>query len=168
MQLYEITSQYNQLQALLDTALDEDADMAEAVQNTMEGLKDDLEGAASDIVKTILQLEANEKMLKSEEARLQMRRKRQEAGKNAVRTSLRDIMDASGISKISTILKNISLTKGRVTMSIDNESEIPDEYILDSKVVYEYDKKAIKAKLDAGETVAGCSLVTGDKFIQLR
>ena len=91
-------------------------------------------------------------------SRLQMKRR-------AVNDAIMTIMDATGQDKIPHPLATISRRKGRPSVTIINEEEIPTQL---TKTVRTADKTAIKKQLEAGEDVPGATLDIGADTVSMR
>ncbi len=103
--------------------------------------------------------------LKAQEAEMKARRERLEARSDAFRGRLLTLLDAMGLAKLERPRATISKQSGRMSVRIINEADIPTQL---RKVVSSPDKSAIKAQLDAGETVPGAELVRGDDVVSVR
>ena len=64
-------------------------------------------------------------------------------------------------------IKQAILTKPRKVLSIADEEKLSDEY-RQQVISYKTDKKAIEAKLKAGEKVAGAELVDSDYGLRIK
>lgn len=75
------------------------------------------------------------------------------------------VMDAAKTSKITTAAGTVSILPGRVSLALADGFEAPQGY---GRARFDPDKPAIKAALEAGETMPGASLVVGDRIVQVR
>lgn len=103
--------------------------------------------------------------IKAQEADLKARRARYEAREEAFRKQMLLLLDAMGMKKLERPRGTISRRAGGVSCIITDEAAIPSQLC---KVVSTPDKAAIKAQLQAGETVPGAALVTGDDGVTVR
>jgi len=83
----------------------------------------------------------------------------------AISKSLGAILDATNQSKVVHPLATISRTKGRTSLHIIDESEIPSQLTV---TTVKPDNTAIKKALEAGEVVPGAELVTSDAGVTVR
>lgn len=75
------------------------------------------------------------------------------------------VLDAVGLRRMVTSAGTVSVSPGRVSVALDADFEPPQGY---QKVRVDPDKTAIKAALEAGETMPGARLVTGNPIVQVR
>lgn len=140
------------------------ADDADAFWTTLDGETDALDmidrhlaAAQSDA--------ALAEAIKAQEADLKARRDRIEMRGKAHRDVIRTIMQASGQRKLERPRGTLSLSAARLSLSITDEAAIPTQLC---KTVTSPDRAAIKAQLEAGETVPGAELVRGDETLTVR
>lgn len=93
------------------------------------------------------------------------RAKRLEDRAEAMTRAMGELLDATGQRKIAHPLGTVSRTKGRQTVQIVDEAEVPSQLC---KVVSSPDRAAIKAQLEAGETVPGAVLQTSPDGVSVR
>jgi hypothetical protein len=77
------------------------------------------------------------------------------------------VLDAIGETKIQRPIGTISRTKGRQSLEVFDEAEIPSQ-LMRTKITIEPDTAAIKAQLEAGVIVPGAQLKTGEPGITVR
>jgi hypothetical protein len=75
------------------------------------------------------------------------------------------ILDTIGETKVALDVATVSRTAGRPKVSVIDEDQIPTQL---TKATYKPDLAAIKAQLEAGESVPGAELITGNKSINVR
>ena len=75
------------------------------------------------------------------------------------------VLDATGLRKMQTPAGTVSMSPGRVSLALADDFTPPQGY---ARTRIEPDKTAIKAALEAGETMPGASLVTGKPIVQVR
>jgi capsid protein len=74
------------------------------------------------------------------------------------------VMDATGLRKMQTPAGTVSVSPGRVSLALADDFTPPQGY---ARTKIEPDKAAIKAALEAGETMPGASLVTGKPIVKV-
>jgi hypothetical protein len=77
------------------------------------------------------------------------------------------VLDAIGETKIQRPIGTISRTKGRQSLEVFDEAEIPSQ-LMRTKITIEPDTAAIKAQLEAGVIVPGAQIKTGEPGITVR
>ena len=152
--------------------------MADAIATTDEhddepGFLDTLDGAtdavdiADFLIDGILSDEALTEAIKVQEAALKSRRERIETRAKAKRRVAVELLEAAGLKKMERPRATISRLAGRVGVSITDEASIPSQLCV-TKTITSPDKAAIKAQLEAGETVPGAALVRGPDSLSVR
>lgn len=159
--LYELTGKYLQLLELA-----QDPDVPEDVfLDTVEGLEGEIQLKAENVVKFIMSLEGSIEAVTKEIQRLTARKRTLQNRDDGIREYLRRNMDLTGISRIECSLFLISLAAGRPMVVIEDESAIPEEYLV---VTTRPDKTKILADLKAGKEVPGCQLGTSKPSLRIR
>jgi len=74
------------------------------------------------------------------------------------------VLDATGLRKMATPAGTVSMSPGRVSLALADDFTPPQGY---ARIKIEPDKAAIKADLEAGETMLGASLVTGKPIVKV-
>jgi len=74
------------------------------------------------------------------------------------------VLDAVGLRKMATPAGTVSVSPGRVSLALADDFTAPQGY---ARTKIEPDKAAIKAALEAGETMPGASLVTGKPIVKV-
>ena len=74
------------------------------------------------------------------------------------------VLDATGLRKMSTPAGAVSVSPGRVSLALADDFTPPQGY---ARTKIEPDKAAIKAALEAGETMPGASLVVGKPIVKV-
>lgn len=105
--------------------------------------------------------------IKAREADLKVRRERIEMRAAAHRKNLRLVLQHAALPKAERPLATVSLRPGTVSVRIVNEADIPSQLMRET-ISRAPDKAAIKAQLEAGETVPGAELARGDETISIR
>lgn len=74
------------------------------------------------------------------------------------------VLDATGLRKMQTPAGTVSVSPGRVSLALADDFTPPQGY---ARIKIEPDKAAIKAALEAGETMPGASLVVGKPIVKV-
>lgn len=98
---------------------------------------------------------------------LSARKKRLDDRAAARKATVLTVMQAMGMQKLERPLATLSVRKGSVRVNITDEASVPSQ-LCTVKTVRNPDKAAIKKQIDAGETVPGAELVTGDETLTVR
>lgn len=162
--LYELTGQFKELSILADGV---DEDMAVAVRDTMEAIEGEFQEKGKAIAMIALNIDGDLEAIQSQIDRLTERKRVITNRKNSLKEYLRENMDASGITKITHPLFTITCGKGRPSVVIDNEADIPDEY-MSVKTTMSPDKTAIAAAIKAGLEVPGAHSEIGKSSISIK
>ena len=93
------------------------------------------------------------------------RAKRIAARSDAQKKAILSILQATGEKKLERPLGTVSRRAGGISLRITDEAEIPSQLTV---TTVSPDKAAIKKALQAGESVPGAELVTGDETISVR
>ena len=151
--LYDLTGQYLALAELAD-----DPNMPEdALTDTLEGLEGEIEIKAQALLQVVSGMEGDTTAIDQEIKRLSARKQVIKNRADRLRRYLFDNMTATGINKISCPLFQITLSKPRPMVVVENEDLIPDQYV--KTAVHKRPIKAdILAALKKGEAVPGCAL----------
>lgn len=162
--LYEISEQYKELEALADS---DDENMQEAVATTLECITGDFQDKAQALVTVVHNMDSDVDALDAEIKRLQARKTAIKNRQDSMREYLRDNMERTGIKKISCPLFTITCVTGREISVINNEDEIPDEYMT-VKTEVRPDKAAITKALKGGVEIPGASLDRAKSSIRIK
>lgn len=141
-------------------------DDEEAFLDTLDGETDALDLLDAEI-SAVQSDEALAKAIKSCESDLKTRRERIEMRADAHRKNLRLILGAIGISKAERPAATVSIRPGTLSVRITDEAEIPSQLMRET-VTRAPDKAAIKAQIEAGETVPGAEMARGDDVLTVR
>ena len=158
MQLYKITEDYRALQ---------DMDDCEAVTETLELIEGEFKDKAENCLSVIANWSSDVEQIDVEIKRLQAMKKSYVNKQESLKEYLRTNMEATGISKIECSLFKISLGKGNPVAVINNEDEIPDEYVT-VKTVIAPDKREILKALKGGAEIPGASLEIGQSKLTIK
>ena len=156
--LYQLAAEYRQAQSdLIDLDLDE-----QTIADTLEGLSGTLEAKATNVGFMIRNLEGLAFQIKDAEVAMAARRKAIENRAEAIRAYLLNNMVACNISKIESPYFALTVRKNPAKVVIDDAGAIPcDLYRYPEAPPPEPDKKAIKAAIESGVSVAGAHLEQG-------
>lgn len=105
--------------------------------------------------------------IKAQEARIKERRQRIEMRQDAARRMIGRVLTAAGAKKAERPLATVSVREGNLSVRITDEASIPSQ-LCTVKTTTAPDKAAIKAQIEAGETVPGAILVRGDDVVTVR
>ena len=142
-QLYALTGQMAELQALFDT---DDESLKEALQNAMNEIQGEFELKADSIVRLRRNIESDVQAIDKEVERLNELKRLKKNSLNEISDYLRRNMEAANLKTIKRPLFTITLALAPERAIIDNLDEIPDELVVVSSAV-DPDKKAILARL---------------------
>lgn len=161
MKLYELTGQLKGLQLLADT--DESIDIAD----TLQALEGEFSVKADGIAKILAVIDGDTDCIDAEIDRLKQMKSAKVSRKERLKDYLRTNMEAAGIKKISCPLFTITLVDGREIAIIDDEAQLPDEYV-EVKTAIAPDKNAIAAALKSGITINGAHLERAISSIRIK
>lgn len=105
--------------------------------------------------------------IKSQESALRSRRHRIEMRASAHRRNLRLLLSHAGLKKAERPCATVSIRLGSMSVAITNEADVPTQ-LMREKVTRSPDMAAIKAQIEAGETVPGAELVRGEDIVSVR
>ena len=159
--LYELSDEYQVAQnRLVELDFDE-----QTIADTLEGLAGDLEAKAINVGMFIRNLEASADAIKEAEKQMADRRKSLEKKADAIKTYLKNNMQACGITKIESPYFALTLKKNPPAVVIDDAGQVPSNLYVYPEAPEPYpDKKAIADLLKAGEEVTGCHLEQAERL----
>ena len=155
--LYELATEY---QDALMTLTDMDD---EAVIDTLEGLKGELEVKAVNVAMYCGNITATINAMKEAEKRIADRRKVYENKVININKYLKKNMENAGIHKIETPEMKLAIQKNPPRVNINDETAVPEEF-WNERTTIALDKKMLKAALEKDE-VAGCELVQETRLV---
>lgn len=126
MKLYEITGA---LLELLEMATEQELDQ-KTINDTMEVMEFEFEEKADGYAKVIKTLEGNVDSLDKEIERLTKRKNTVKNNIASIKRNLEGAMITTGKTKFKTLLFNFGIQKNPVSVVIDDESQIPEEYLV--------------------------------------
>lgn len=142
-QLYKLTGQMAELQAMADT---DDEGLKQALQDTMDAIQGEFEVKADNIVMLRRNIEGDIDAIEKEVERLNELKRVKKNSVSQISDYLRRNMEAADIKSIKRPLFTITLALAPEKVIVDKEDEIPDDFI-ETKTVFAPDKKSIAAKL---------------------
>lgn len=115
------------------------------------------------LIRSRVEAQEVEKAMKEIAAIYTTRARRYAAQAAACSKGLGKMIDAIGEKKVTHDLATVSRTKPRVSLSVTDPDQIPSQLCKLTP-----DNAAIKAQLEAGETVPGAELTTGEPGVTVR
>ena len=161
--LYEMTGRLLALAELLDDPFVPD----DAVRDTIEAVEGEIEIKAEGILKFVANLDGDIKAIEYELQRLQGRKRVLENRQARLRDYLRHNMEVTGISRIECSLFLITLAKGRAVVLVENEDQVPEEYVV-TTISKRLDKARILRDLKAGQDIPGVTLGTSSPSLRIK
>ena len=177
LKLYELTEQYRQVGALLETAAeaaangDEGAaEMEQVWKDTLEGITGSVDQKLLNIARLVREKQAEADAIKAEKQRIEKRQKAAERSADWLRGYMSFAMDQTGLSKAKDEVISISYGAGRPKVSVTNMDALLGR--ADVWKPYKYDeanldKTGLKERLEAGEQIDGLELVA-EKVLTIR
>lgn len=167
MNLYQITSE---LQAVIDGILEGGIDSPEAQQALDEhlaGLDEALDQKAEDYAAVIMSLQARSDARAAEAKRIRELANADATVAQRLKERLKQAMETTGRARIDTTRFRLTVASngGKQPMLIEDESAIPPEFIVQ---VPEVDRDAVRAVLEAGRPVPGCTLVPRGTSLRIK
>ena len=162
--LYNITNKFAEL---IEKAQDEE--LTEQEYNQLaEELALELQNKSANIIGYIKNTEILIDAIKAEEKRLSDMRKAGEAKLEKFKQYVKENMERLGLEKIPTELGNLTIAKNPISIEIENEDEIPEEfkqYVVTAKI----DKTAIKKHFqETGEIVEGTRVINNKTSLRIK
>ena len=135
----------------------------QAVIDTLESLEGEFKLKSTNVAKYIKNLENILDGMKESESNMRQRRVSLEKKIHHMREYLRNNLEKSGIKQIDAPDISISMQKNPYKVVINNENEIPEDFI-DTKETKTVNKEKIKEALKDGKEVPGCELVQENRI----
>lgn len=148
MKLYELSQQYSQLMELVEE-LDEIT-----FRDTLESIQEEIDDKVENTVKLMRSFQGDVEAIKSEEKRLADRRRAIENRIESIKGYLQNEMEIAGIDKVKRPTVTVSIANNPPSVSIEDESLIPSEYMIPQPE--KIDKRALLTALKEGEEITGC------------
>lgn len=153
MPLYKIANEILELQHI---ETDGDESLVDAIKNSLDDLTMEFNDKVDNIIKLEKHLEGNNLVIDIEAKRLAARKKSNLSKQKYLKEYVLHEMEKLDKKSLDTGLFKVTSAKGRDKVVIDNEIELPSEFVVIS-VSELPDKKALLAELKKGE-VKGCHL----------
>ena len=153
MKLYELTSQYKQLQDMAD-----DLDPM-TLKDTLEAIEESIEDKAENTAKLIRSWEAEANAIKEEEKRLANRGKALENNIKYTKERLFEQLRIAGIEKVKRPTITVSIANNPHSVEILDSTLIPSDFIIQKDP--EIDKKGLIEAIKRGEEIPGAMLYQG-------
>jgi len=148
--LYELTSDFLQVQQMIE-------DGVEGLEDTLESINLALEDKLENIGKVIRNLESEVNQFKEEEKRLADKRKAIENNIKRLKDYAEQSMIATGNKKLKTGIFTFAIQKNPPSINVVDEKLIPKKYFV--PVDPKLDKKSIQQSIKDGELVPGVQLI---------
>lgn len=164
--LFEIAAE---LKAVIDTIVENGGEVTEESMSSLQEWREKLEEKAEKVAVAKVILDSECAKFKAIEEAARSRRKSRESAIAGIKDYLCRAMVSTQTTRIKKNdgLFTISLSEGRSSVSIDDINLLPFEL---TEIVESVRPKLdeIKRRLEAGETVPGASLRTGEPYITIR
>lgn len=162
--LYNIT---NKFVDLMNKA--EEGELTEQEYNQLgEELTLELQNKSSNIIAYVRNSELLIEAMKTEEKRLADIRKNGEAKLDKFKQYVKENMEKLGLDKIPTELGSLSISKNPMSVEIENEEEVPNEFKIEV-VTTKIDKTAIKNRFkETGEVIAGTKIIDDKTSLRIK
>ena len=158
MTLYEIERQYLEILSIDES----DPDMLAAKKQALDEINESLEIKADNIARFIRNLDADITALKTEEDRLAEKRRVLQNKQTWLKSYLFNVLKELKLQSIKAGIFNISIRKSPPSVSVKDQTLIPQEFFI--PVEPKLDLRAIAEKLKAGEQVPGAELTQGESL----
>jgi hypothetical protein len=162
MKLYEITSQFEKLDAMVpDIDNHEDAEAFTELYAELEG---DLSDKVHGLCCVIRNTESSANALDVEIKRLTAKKKSLESKSKRLMDYLEFSLKSANVPSVKTSIFDVVFKKNPPSVNVLDESLIPASFIR-TKIETSPDKVAIKDALKSGEHVPGCELIQAEKVV---
>lgn len=162
--LYNITNRFTEI---MEKA--ERGELTEQEYNELgEELAKELQNKSSNIIGYIRNTELLIDAMKAEEKRIADIRKTGEAKLEKFKQYVLENMERLGLSKIQTELGALSVSKNPMSVEIENEAEVPEEF-KQEVVTTKIDKTAIKSHFKTtGEIIPGTKIIDDKMSLRIK
>lgn len=162
--IYELTNEFSLLWDLMEEGTLDDEALIGAFDCTKEELTIKLEGYC----KFIKNLESDIAGLKSEEERLNARRKTMENTVSRCKEAMKVALNTVGEKKITCGTFTVAVQNSTPSVILDEQyiENIPEEYLVPQEP--KIDKKKIKADIDAGKDLDGIAHLETSTSLRIR
>lgn len=142
MKLYEIAAEHHAALSMLN---DMEGLTPEIIDDSMAALNDELEAKVLSCAKYLRGIEAEAKAIKEAEQNMAARRKALEGRAASFKEYVRACMVRSELAKANDPEISITITKPRDLVVVDNEDEVPEEFVRTERKISKTDLgKALK------------------------
>lgn len=154
MKLYELVQDYMEIVELEGQMNDEQIATIKAV------IEDEINNKSGNIIKVIKNIESDVKAIDEEVKRLNALKKHKKNTVDSIKGYMKAQLELMNTKKITTPFGNISIRKNPVSLVINDETLIPENYY-EEEVVKNLNKEVIKDLLKQGKEIPGCELRQG-------
>ena len=162
LSLYQLSNDYLNVLAFLTDA-DNDIE-PQVIHDTLEAIEGELQDKVVNVAKFIRNLESTAEAIKAAETEMAKRRKALEQRVTWLKGYLKSNMELTGIQTIECPYFKLSIAKNPASVEVLDETQIPEHFKRIETVVH-LDKTAIKAAINAGQTIDGARLVNGTRLV---
>lgn len=131
------------------------------LNDTLESIELETAEEIAAVALAVLRAEQMQEAVKSEEKRLQAKRRGSEEKTEKMREIMIKCMHMIGMEKIKSNLINVSIRKNPASLVVEDEERVPEEYCT---YVRKVENAKIKALLAAGEELSFAKLVRGESL----
>lgn len=143
--LYEIVGAFKEL---LEMASEENMDQ-KLISDTLEGVEFEFEEKADGYAKVVKMLEGDLEAIDKEIKRLTEKKNTIKNNISGIKKNLENAMITTGKTKFKTLLFGYNIQKNPVSVSIDDENQIPKDFWIEQEP--KLDKKSLAAYLKENE-----------------
>lgn len=143
--LYEIVGAFKEL---LEMASEENMDQ-KLISDTLEGIEFEFEEKADGCAKVVKMLEGDVEAIDKEIKRLTEKKNTIKNNISGIKKNLENAMITTGKTKFKTLLFGYNIQKNPVSVSIDDENQIPKDFWIEQEP--KLDKKSLAAYLKENE-----------------
>lgn len=143
--LYEIVGAFKEL---LEMASEENMDQ-KLISDTLEGVEFEFEEKADSYAKVVKMLEGDVEAIDKEIKRLTEKKNTIKNNISGIKKNLENAMITTGKTKFKTLLFGYNIQKNPVSVSIDDENQIPKDFWIEQEP--KLDKKSLAAYLKENE-----------------
>lgn len=149
--LFNLTDNYKQVYDLIVEQGDE-----QLLNDTLESINDALEDKADGYVSVVKSLESDNKAIDEEIKRLQQRKTTNKNGIGRLKESLKVSMEATGKTKLKTVLNSYNIQNNPPSLNVIEEKHIPSDFWLSQAP--KLDKKALLKHIKENDDVDGVEI----------
>lgn len=155
MKLYELTSNYNELQMMIEDGVD-----PSVLEDTLQAIEESIQDKAQNIALLIKNIEADVDAIKLEEKRLADRRKAAENNCKSLKDYLYQQMTLLEVKRIKGTIVTVGIQKNPASLDIAPDAVIPPEYMIPQEP--KVDRKTLLAAVKDGMRWNGITLKQGE------